>query len=158
MVDYGKLAAEAKAMQDTANLASPRDERLEADPKVFFQRVTAQIGEEMNRANAELRKRGVGAIARNHLGGFEGVVFLTFGIGLLCKVELACDGRGDRIRAIISGPPSGLETARKEFPIGEEPLGFGRPRAEGAGLLNTGYSPEEIAQDIISGIVIGKFD
>jgi hypothetical protein len=131
---------------------------LEADPKVFFQRVTAQIGEEINRAHVELRKRGVGAIARNHLGGFEGVVFLTFGIGLLCKVELACDGRGDRIRATISGPPNGLETARKEFLIGEQPSGSGMPRAEEAGVLDTGYSPEEIAQDIVSGIVIGKFD
>jgi len=157
MVDYERLAAQAKAAQDAANLASRKEKQSAGDPKVFFQRVTAQILEEMNRANVELAKRGVSEISRNHLPGFEGVVFLVFGMGHLCRVELEVLMRGAKIKAIICGPPNGNELSRREFFFGQNLAPFG-PSTESTEPQVVGPSAQEIAQDIIAGIVLGTFD
>jgi hypothetical protein len=158
MVDYEKLAAKAKAIQDAANLASQREKESAIDPKVFFQRVTAQINEEMNKANVELTKRGVGAISRNHLPNFDGVVFLVFGAGGLCRVELEAQPRVSKIKAIICGPPNGNELSRKEFLFGQGIAASPSSTTEAGGQITVGDTPQEIAQEIIAGIVIGTFD
>src|SRR5208283_980068 len=79
MVDYEKLAAQAKAAQDAADFASRKAEEAALDPKVYFQRVTTHLNEEMNKANVELLKRGIDPISRNHLPNFDGIIFLVFG-------------------------------------------------------------------------------
>ena len=158
MVDYEKLAAKAKAIQDAANLASRKEKESAIDPKVFFQKVTAQINEEMKKANVELTKRGVPGISRNHLPNFDGIVFLVFGEGGLCRVELESQPRVSRIRAIICGPPNGNELSRREFFFGEEISASQTANTEQGGLRIVGASPQEIAQDIIAGIVVGTFD
>jgi hypothetical protein len=158
MVDYEKLAAQAKAAQDAAALASRKEKESAVDPRVFFQRVTAEINEEMNKANAELLKRGMDAISRNHLPNFDGIVFLVFGAGFMCRVELEVQLRVSRIKAIICGPPNGNEVSRKEFFFGQEVSASDSPNAERGGLRIVGPSPQEIAQDIIAGIVVGTFD
>jgi hypothetical protein len=158
MVDYEKLAAKAKAIQDAAILASRRENESAIDPKVFFQRVTTQINEEMNKANIELIKRGVPAISRNHLPNFDGVVFLVFGAGGLCRVELEAHPRVSKIKAIICGPPNGNELSRKEFFFGQEISASQSPTTELGEYRIVGAAPQEIAQEIIAGIVIGTFD
>jgi hypothetical protein len=158
MVDYEKLADKAKTIQVVANLALRRQRTLEADPKVFFQKVTAHIGEEMNKANVELRKRGIGTIARNHLPNFEGIIFLASGTESLCRVQLEVRTPASRIIAIISGPPNGNELSRKVYLLGPEGACSEMPDGEEAGMSTVGASPEKVAQDIISGILIGKFE
>jgi hypothetical protein len=158
MVDYEKLAAQAKAAQDAANFASRKAQETSVDPKVFFQRVTANLNEEMNKANVELEKRGIEPISRNHLPNFDGIIFLVFGIGFMCRVELDAQPRTPRIKAIICGPPNGYELSRKEFAFGQEASSSGLPNAEKGGSRVVGPTPQEIAQEIIAGIVIGKFD
>jgi hypothetical protein len=158
VADYTKLAEKAKAIQDAANQALHRQRDLESDPSVFFQRVTAAIGEEMNKANVELLRREVGTIARNHLPNFPGVIFLAFGTESLCRVELEVQDGKARIKAAISGPPNGYETSRKEYLIGENVPGSEPRHGDKAGIRAVGTRPEQIAEDIISGILIGKLE
>ena len=158
MVDYEKLAARAKAAQDAANFASRKAQESAVDPKVFFQRVTTHLNEEMNKANVELLKRGFEPISRNHLPNFDGIVFLIFGIGFMCRVELEAQPRVSRIKAIICGPPNGQESSRREFLFGQESSPAGSPNAAAGAMRSVGLTPHEIAQEIIAGIVIGTFD
>jgi hypothetical protein len=106
----------------------------------------------------ELQKRGIEPISRNHLPNFDGIVFLVFGIGFMCRVELDAQPRVSRIKAIICGPPNGQELSRREFFFGQEASSSGLLGAARGGLRVVGPTPEEIAQDIIAGIVIGTFD
>jgi hypothetical protein len=158
MVDYEKLAAQAKAAQDAADFASRKAHESAFDPRVFFQRVTTNLNEEMNKANVELEKRGIEPISRNHLPNFDGIIFLVFGLGFMCRVELDPQPRTARIRAIICGPPNGQELSRREFSIGQGAPSAGPLSAERGGSRVVGPTPQEIAQEIIAGIVIGKFD
>jgi len=155
MVDYAKLVDKAKAIQDAAASASPLQRRSDSDPKLFFQRVASHINEEMDKANAELRKGGIATIARNYLPSFDKVIFLTVGVAGLCRVELESMARGARITASISGPPNGNELSRREYLVG--PQDSASPVTEARPPM-IGFTAEEIAQDIISGIVVGSFD
>jgi hypothetical protein len=158
MVNYEQLAAQAKAAQDAADFASRKAQESALDPKVFFERVTANLNEEMNKANAELIKRGIEPISRNHLPNFDGIVFLVFGIGYMCRVELDSQSGMSRVKASICGPPNGHELSRKEFFFGQGAPSFASPNAEPGPVRFAGPTPQEIAQEIIAGIVIGKFD
>jgi hypothetical protein len=158
MVDYEKLAAKAKAAQDAANFASRKAGEAALDPQVFFQQVTAYINEEMKKANVELIKRGIEPISRNLLPNFDGVVLLVFGLGYMCRVELNAGPLLSRVRAIITGPPNGHEISRTEFVFGQEDSPAGSQFAEVGPTRIVGPTPQEIAQEIIAGIVIGKFD
>lgn len=155
VVDYAKLADAAKAKQDADKSAAVRQKQQSADPCVFFATVRTYLLEEMKKANVELRKRGAAFLDQNHLPGFPNEVFLTYGTDTLCRVGLGTMGGGCRVTAIISGPPNGKEIARKTyFCLGDalchEVLPVGRTAVA--------CRPDEIAVDIISGILLKKFD
>ncbi len=157
MVDYEKLADESLLRQVAATPRGLRRSQLEAHSKAFFKRVAAHIDEEISRANAALVKRGAGTIARNCLPSFQDAVFLAIGTSGLCRVELDLQTRIPRITAAIIGPPDRTELARRVYMIamdawGKEMLNTGRTAWPGLGA-----SPKEIAQDIIAGIVSGRF-
>jgi hypothetical protein len=157
MVDYSKLAEKAKALQEAAENVSRRHREVDTDPSAFFQKLSVHLAQEMDKANEELRKRGVGLIARNHLPNFTGAIFLAFGTDLLCKVEVEIrKGRG-QITASISGPPNGYVSSRKAFFVGRGPSASGT-QASGAGLQSAASRPEQVAQEIIAGLLVGRFD
>jgi hypothetical protein len=157
VVDYAKLADKAKVIQEADKLAAAKHKQLRADPCVFFERVKAHLAEEMNKANVELRKREAAILDRNHLPGFADDVFITYGTSSVCRVGLGILGGGCRITAVISGPPNGCEISRRVYLCSQEPscqeeVPTGE---EGSQALPT--RPNEIAADIISGILLGKF-
>ena len=158
MVDYGKLADKAKALQDATKGGGTRDEVLEYDPKAFYQAVKSHLVAEMNKANPELSKRGVPTLDRSFVPSFSGRFCFTFGISLLCSVELDVQPGRHRIKAVITGPPNGNEIGRREYLFnrgGSEPTSY---RAEeGGGTIVTGLSPEAIAVDIVSSLLSGEF-
>ncbi|MGA2349736.1 MAG: hypothetical protein ABSF70_04815 [Terracidiphilus sp.] len=158
MADYARLADHAKVRMDAEQLSAGRHRGMTADPKAFFEKVKANVFEEMNKANVELRRRGVATIDRNHLPGFSEEIFLTYGTHSLCRVALEFRGGRYRITAVLSGPPNGYELSRKEYPCKYEMSTLEMPRAEGTRLQIVGIRPERIAADIISSIVVGAFD
>ena len=157
MINYGKLADKAKLKQEADRLASEKHKQLRADPCVFFDRVKALVAEEMNKANVELRKRGGAILGRNHLPGFDTEVFLTYGTDTLCRVGLGIIGGGCRLTAIISGPPNGYELSRREYLCVQEASCSEVLHVPGEELTTVVACPNEIAADIISGILAGKF-
>ncbi|MFY9854868.1 MAG: hypothetical protein WAK26_13415 [Terracidiphilus sp.] len=159
MVNYADLADSAKKMQDAGKSASITHKELRVDPCAFFDGVKAHLATEMKKANVELRKRGAAAIDQNHLPGFDTEIFLTFGTDSLCRIGLGIKAGECRITAVISGPPNGYEISRKEYLCLQEAACKEVLAAAEAGLPNAGaYSPREIAADIISSFLLGKFD
>lgn len=158
MTDYTKLADKAKAMQDAAHETSRQNTERDAEPGAFFQKVATYVVNEMEKANLELSKKKVGAITRHHAPSFQGIVFLTFGAGLACRVSLESKGGRSRITASILGPPNGYEISRREYLLGSDK---GDPESQQSGRTGFPYfgaRPDQIAVDIISGLLSGGFD
>jgi hypothetical protein len=157
MFDYALLADRAKVKQASDKVAADKHKQLRANPCVFFDRVKAHLVEEMNKVNVELRKRKAAVLGRNHLPGFDNEFFLTYGTDTLCRAGLGTSGGECRITAVISGPPNGYEISRREYVcVQEESCSevLHVPEAERTTVL---ACPNEIAADIISGILAGKF-
>jgi hypothetical protein len=157
MVNYARLADSAKKMQDAAKSVSVKDQEAGADPCAFFGAVKAHLAEEMRKANTELRKRGAVTIDQNHLPGFDTEAFLTFGTDSLCRVGLGTKAGECRITAVICGPPNGYEISRKEYLCDQKAPRPDKIHAVGEGFPSSGPSPREIAADIISSILVGRF-
>ncbi|MGA3011956.1 MAG: hypothetical protein ABSD72_17000 [Terracidiphilus sp.] len=158
MLNYAMLADSAKKMQDADKLASMTYKELRVDPHAFFDAVKAHLVSEMKKANVELRKRDAGTIDQNHLGGFDTEAFLTFGTDSLCRVGLGIKAGECRITAVISGPPNGYEISRKEYLCVQDAARKEVLATAEAGLPNVITSPREIAVDIISSILVRKFN
>jgi hypothetical protein len=62
MVDYAKLIDEEKARQDSAIARVEALKKRDLDLLSFFRRVEIDLGEEIAKANEELKKRGVPTI------------------------------------------------------------------------------------------------
>jgi len=159
LANYAKLATIAKMKQEADKSAIDKHKELRVDdPCSFFEKVKAHIVEEMNKANVELRKMKAAVFDRNYLPGFPDELFLTYGTDSLCRVGLGVKYGNCRVTAIISGPPNGFELSRKEYLCNQdvschEPL----PLADSE-FPPEGSCPEEIAVDVISGILRGGFD
>ena len=158
MVDYAVLADKAKVMQDAEKLTAYKQKEMKADPKAFFDNVRAHLIDEMAKANVELHKRKTVGFGRNHMPGFEDEVFITFGNDLLCRVTLVVLGGRCRIKAVISGPPNGYELSRREYPINQEDSNSERASAAGAESASAKARPYQIAVNIVSCVMIGRFD
>jgi hypothetical protein len=158
VVDYGKLADKAKAIQDAAKGSGNRGGRVQYDPASFYQTVRAHLVAEINKANPELSKRGVPTLDRSFLPSFSGKFCFTFGMSLFCSVELDAQPERNRIKAVISGPPNGNEVGRREYMFNRGDVEQTSYRAEeGGGTIITGLNPEQIAVDIVSSILSGEF-
>jgi len=158
VADYGMLAEKAKLRQDAEKLSTDRDRDLTVDPKAFFEKVRSHLFEEMDKANAELSKRGADHIGQNHLAGFDNEMFLTFGTDLLCRVTLNTLVGGCRITVVLSGPPNGYELSRKEYPFDSDGPSAEMLLAQTAGFSVVDTRPKKIAVDIISNLLAGKFN
>ena len=157
MVNYAKLAEKAKMIQIADKLEAERHKQLRTDPCVFFEKVKEHIVEEMNKANVELRKRNAAGFDRNYLPGFSDELFLTYGTDSLCRVGLGIQG-GCRVTAVISGPPNGFEISRKEYLCNQDKACHEVLPDVDVAMPPDGSCPEEIAVDVISGILRGGFD
>jgi hypothetical protein len=148
VADYGQLADKLKSMRTQTQKQSG------VDPAAFYENVKAHVGREMEKANAELRKRKMDLIERVFLPSFQGRLCLTLGSDYLCTVDLV-EGKG-RIVAVVSGPPNAQEIAHKEFLI-EEKAGADAISDYGAVKAAAGCSPEQIAVEIVSGLLMREF-
>jgi hypothetical protein len=145
-------------MQDADKATVELHRGLRSNPCSYFESVKANLAEEMKRANVELRKRGTATIDQNHLPGFNDQAFLTFGTDSLCRVGLGISGGQCRITAVICGPPNGYELSRKEYPCCQDATCKEELHAAEAKWPVVAASPCEVAVDIISSILAGKFD
>jgi len=159
VADYGKLADRAKALQRAARAGGDVSQAPPSDPGELYERVKILVLEEADKANLELRKRGMVLIERVLSPSYAGRLCLSFGVSLLLNVDYTAHPEGGcRIIAIISGPPNGAEIARKEFlAVNESPQ---QERLERLGEIPWAKesSPQRIAVKIVSGLLAGEFD
>jgi hypothetical protein len=158
VVDYAKLAEKAKAMQDASKGSNGRLDAQEQDPTAFFDKVKSHLVAEMYKANLELSKRGLSTLDRSFSPSFSGRFCFTFGVSLLCGVELDTKLGQRCIKAVISGPPNAREIGRRMYLFNraaQQPQSF--MEDESTGVLVRGLGPAEIAVDIISCILSGEF-
>lgn len=157
MVDYSKLADIAKLKDIADKSVIEQHKKLQADPCNFFQRVKTHLMEEMRKANEELRKRKAPTFERAHMPSFDDEIFLTYGTDSLCRVGRGIMGGGCRITASISGPPNGYELSRREYLCKKEETCREVLAINEAESKTLSFSPEEVAADIIAGVLVGKF-
>lgn len=158
MVDYAKLAEKAKALQDASRGHDGRLNGHEQDPTAFFDKVKSHLVAEMYKANQELSKRGLSTLDRSFSPSFSGRFCFTFGVSLLCGVELDTKLGQRCIKAIISGPPNAREIGRRVYLFNraaQQPQSF--VEDDSNGVVVRGLGPEEIAVDIISCVLSGEF-
>jgi hypothetical protein len=163
MVDYAKLLDEERARRDSALADAEAQRRREIELVAFFRSVEIALGQEMAKANQELKRRGAATI----VGPFRPVKSkeqfeLTFGTrGPSCrltlesidpvmglsrlKVELLDDARKvvGRMQYLLEGEADNV----KAF----------KPLVEGFPDRGSVSSPEEIAQEIVPGMIRGRF-
>lgn len=155
MINYGVLADRISGSVQAGSPARKRLARNGIDPAAFYESVKAQVEEEVGKANEELRKRGLSTIERIFIPSFLGKLSLTFGTALLCSVELH-ESKG-RVRAVIFGPPNRDEISRKDFFLIPEAADLqGSPMSE-VEKAAVGYSPQQIAAEIVSALMLREF-
>lgn len=163
MVDYGKLLDEEQARRNSAIANAEAQRRREIELVAFFRSVEIALGQEMMKANQELKRRGAPTIE----GPFrprrsEEQIELNFGarrpvcrlalesidplMGLSrMKVELVDESHHvvGRMQYLLEGEAANVKAYK--------PLIEGFPDR---GAVN---SPEEIAQEIVPGMIRGRF-
>lgn len=163
MVDYAKLLDEEGARRDSAIANTDAQKRREIELLAFFRSVEIALGQEMAKANLELKKRGAPKIEgpfRPRPG--EEQIELTFG-----GHKPAC-----RLTLISMAPQIGLSRMLVEL-LDESGNGTYRmhyllegeaanvkaylPLVEGFPDRGAAVTPEEMAQEIVPGIIRGRF-
>ena len=163
MVDYAKLIDEERARRNSALAAAEAQERRELDLIAFFRDVEIELGREMAKANQELKKRGSPVIA----GPFRPVrederIELSFGTRRpCCRLTL----QGIDISAGLASiqaellDDQGNMSSQTQYLIEGEgtALRVYRPLVEGVPDHAAEMTASEMAQDIVPGIIRGRF-
>lgn len=155
MTDYDALARKLKGMTKPGEPPGKKQANYGFTPVAFYQNVKEQIEEEVDKANGELHKRNLPVIERVFMPSFEGKLSLTFGTGFLCTVEL--QEAKARIRAVIFGPPNRDPIARKDYFLNPEAVDLQDSPIEEVQKAAVGFSPNRIAAEIVSAILMGEF-
>jgi len=163
MVDYGKLLDEEQARRDSATANAEARRKREIELVAFFRSVEIAVGQEMAKANQELKRRGAPTIEgpfRPRKG--EEQIELTFGtrrpacrltlesmdplMGLSrMRVEVLDESRNvaGRMQYLLEGEAAHVRAYK--------------PLVEAFPDRGAVHSPEEIAQEIVPGIIRGRF-
>jgi hypothetical protein len=156
LTDYAKLADIAKLKETVDTTAVAEHKKLRAEHCSFFESVILHLKEEMKQVNVELHKRKAPIFEQIHLPSFDEEFILTYGTNALCRVGRGIMRGGCRITATISGPPNGYEISRREFLCKQEET-CNEVITIDASQSKISFAPQEVAADIISGILLGKF-
>jgi hypothetical protein len=137
VADYGELADKLSHRQIHARDEWRQSGARAIDAAEVYERVKLLVGNEIDKANVELRKRRLALIERVYMPCCQGRLCLTYSSDLLCTVDLE-EAKG-QITAVISGPPNASEISRREF------------------AMDDGADPERITVEIVSGLLMGEF-
>lgn len=163
MVDYAKLIKEEAARQDSAIADAETQWKREIELLAFFRQVEICLGEEMALANKELKERAAPFIS----GPFRPVKDAE-------TIELAFGTRRPCCRLNLSGAVGGAGWARIHVELLDDTgnamgkkqyfLDATNPIVKAHMSLVEGFpdrasetAPSEIAQEIITGILRGRF-
>jgi len=157
MTDYAKLADLAKLKDISDKTAIEEHKKLRADHCSFFAGVIKHLMEEMKKANVELHKRKAPILEQFTVPSFDDEILLTYGTDSLCRVGRGIIKGECRITAVISGPPNGFEISRRVYLCKQEETCREVITIQPAEAQTNTFAPDEVAADIISGVLLGKF-
>ncbi|MGD0096602.1 MAG: hypothetical protein ABSB60_08905 [Terracidiphilus sp.] len=157
MINYAKLAdiAKSKDVVDTTTLEAHK--KLRPGSCGFYENVLTHLVVEMKKANVELKKRNAPLFDQIKVPSFDDEFLLTYGINSMCRVGRGIMSGGCRITAVISGPPNGYEISRREYLCKKEETCREVISIDELHEKAISFAAEEVAEDIISGVLIGKF-
>jgi hypothetical protein len=157
MTDYAKLADLARLKDIADKTTAEEHKKLRPDHCSFFASVTKHLVEEMKKANVELHKRRAPIFEQIYLPSFDEEILLTYGTDSLCRVGRGIMKGECRITAVISGPPNGFEISRRVYLCKQEETCREVITIEEPASKTITFAPDEVAADIISGVLLGKF-
>ncbi len=163
MVDYGKLLDEEKARRDSAIANAEAQRRREIELVAFFRNVEIALGQEMAKANQELRRRGAPTIEGpfRPIKGDEQIELLFGPRRPACRLTLeSIDPLMGLSRVVVELLDERHDLAgRMQYLLeGEaENVRAYKPLVEGFPDRGSQCSPEEIAQEIVPGMIRGRF-
>jgi hypothetical protein len=163
MVDYAKIVGEEKAHQDSTLSVAEIQKRREVDLTALFRDVEIALSEEVAKANVELDKRGdpiIGGPFRPVIG--EERIELALGtIEPCCRMTLQSTTAHvglSRIVVELFGD-TGAPIAQTDYVTEDQvlPLKVYKSLVEGFPDKDAERSPAAIAQEIVPGIIRGRF-
>ena len=163
MVDYGRLIDEEKARRNSALANVDALRKREIELVAFFRRVEMAIGEELAKANQELKRRGSPTIAgpfRPNKG--EELIELAFGNrSPCCRLTLQSIAKEiglSRIGVELVNDANST-TARMHYLLegADADVRAYRPMVEDFPDRAAECTAAEIAQEIVPGILRGRF-
>jgi hypothetical protein len=164
MVDYAKLAAEEKERQVSANSAAEAERSRETALLDFFKSVETSLGEEVDKANQELGKRGDPVFSGPERPfKDENRIDLAYGTrSPCCKLTLQTNiAEVDLSRILVELlGDSGDVIGRTEYVIDEKEASLKAYKSlvEGFPDRSTEVTSAEIAQQIVPGVIRGHFE
>jgi hypothetical protein len=167
MVDYAKLLDEEKARRDSAIANAEAQRRREIELVAFFRSVEIAVGQEMAKANQELKRRGAppieGPFRPGKLGhAGEEQIELTFGNRRpACRLTLESIARQiglSRMKVELLDDAHHLVGSMHYLLEGEAAdVKAYKPLVEGFPDRGAILSPDEMAQEIVPSIIRGRF-
>jgi hypothetical protein len=163
MVDYAKLVGEEQARQDSTLSAAEIQKRRDTDLVALFREIEIALGVEVTKANEELSKSGAPTLS----GPFRPVIGEERIELALGKVDPACrltiqstttHVALSRIVVELFGE-AGAPIAQTEYVSQDEELAskLYKSLVEGFPDKNAEITPSAIAQEIVPGIIRGRF-
>jgi hypothetical protein len=167
MVDYAKLLDEEKARRDSAIANAEARRRREIELVAFFRNVEIALGQEMAKANQELKRRGAPTIEGPFRPG-------NVRISGAEQIELAFGTRKPACRLTLESTDPHMGLSRMRVELLDEARNVAarmhyllegeaqnvkayKPLVEGFPDRGSICSPDEIAQEIVPGIIRGRF-
>jgi hypothetical protein len=163
MVDYSRLIDEEQAKQNSAIAKVEARRERDLDLNSFFRRVEIDLGEEIAKANAELKKRGVPAIAGPYRSEkHENQIEYSLGSrNPCCRLTLESTSAEVGLSRIHTElfDEEGAVIGQTDYVIEGEAQDLRTYKAlvEGFPDHAAQVSSAEIAQEIVPGILRGRF-
>jgi hypothetical protein len=163
MVDYAKLVGEEKARQDSTLSTAEIQQTRATDLVALFRDVETALGEEVARANVELRNSGSPTISGpfRPVIGEERIELALGAVDPCCRVTFQSTTAHVGLSRIVVEliDETGVSIAQTDFVTEDQVLPFKvyKNLVEGFPDKSKEITPAEIAQEIVPGIIRGKF-
>ncbi|HET7103531.1 MAG TPA: hypothetical protein VFI20_05550 [Terracidiphilus sp.] len=163
-MDYAKIAAEARALQDATAHDAARRRKQEEASEAFFKAMEKCVYEEVDKANPELRRmnlltgdreRGVEVSPKQ----FQAQCRLLFGRNTACEVNL--DTTHALIDVEMTGEPDNkgeVKRHRIEFAVSTTEMGVVAHRIASGAMIAGPFGTRQVAEILVVGIIRGHFE
>jgi hypothetical protein len=163
MVDYAKLVGEEKARQDSTLSAAEIQKRRETDLVALFQDIELALGAEVTKANVELNASGSPTISGpvRPVIGEERIELVLGSVDPSCRVIFQSTNAQVALSRIVVElfDDAGASVARREYVTDDQasPLKVYKSLVEGFPDRDSEITPSAIAQEVVPGIIRGRF-